>query len=156
MGLRTRTPGGICAVSTLETIYNKYGFHVLDRALRLAVGTWEGEQDSLTANMLKGITHLIVAFGDDLRDDLFKDKLSRLTPREISRTAKERRAGSLGYAETLIIEYNKKMRYPLQWAKLYARKSYQLDNLDLDEAYGQEQFYAEGLLDISYDLEDIP
>lgn len=139
----TRTPGGVCAVSTLETIHNKHGFHVLDRTLRLAVGTWEGEQDSLSANMLKGIAHLVVTFGDSLRDDLFKDKLSRLTAREISRTAKERKAGSLGFAEALIIEYNKKMRYPLQWSKLYARKSHRLDSLDLDEDYGQEQFYME-------------
>jgi len=35
-------PGGICAVSTLENIYDKYGFHILDHTLRLIIGTWEG------------------------------------------------------------------------------------------------------------------
>ena len=34
-------PGGICAVSTLINIYEKYGFHTLDRVLRLCVATWE-------------------------------------------------------------------------------------------------------------------
>lgn len=31
-------PGGICAVSTLEQIYDKYGYHTLDRVLRLCIG----------------------------------------------------------------------------------------------------------------------
>ena len=48
-------PGGICAVSTLEQIYDKYGYHTLDRVLRLCIGTWEGENHSLSANMLSGV-----------------------------------------------------------------------------------------------------
>lgn len=32
-------PGEICAVATLESIYDKYGFHILDRTLRLIVVT---------------------------------------------------------------------------------------------------------------------
>lgn len=35
--------GVICAVATLEKIYTEYGYHVLDRTLRLCVGTWEGD-----------------------------------------------------------------------------------------------------------------
>ena len=34
----TRAPGAVCAISTLEGIHDKYGFHVLDRTLRLCVG----------------------------------------------------------------------------------------------------------------------
>lgn len=37
----TKAYGVICAVATLERIYTKYGYHVLDRTLRLCVGTWE-------------------------------------------------------------------------------------------------------------------
>jgi hypothetical protein len=59
-----KVPGGICAVSCLEYIHQKFGFHVLDRTLRLCVGTWEGDYNSLSANMLKGIAQLIVAFGN--------------------------------------------------------------------------------------------
>ena len=42
--------------------------------------------------------------------------------KDISRTAKERRAGSLGYAEAMLLAYNRKMRYPLRWGKLYNKK----------------------------------
>lgn len=117
-----KVPGGICAVSCLEFIHQKYGFHVLDRVLRLCVGTWEGDYNSLSANMLKGIAQLIVAFGDVLKDDVFKEKVGKFSSREIGRTAKERKAGSLGYAEAMLIAYNKKMKSPLRWSKLYAGK----------------------------------
>ena len=119
----TSTPGGICAVSTLEKIHDRYGYHVLDRVLRLCIGTWEGAPQSLSANMMNGIARLINAYGDSLKDDSFKEKLSKISVKEISRTAKERRAGSLGYAEAILIYYNKKSRNPLRWEKLYTHKT---------------------------------
>ena len=42
---------------------------------------------------------------------------------EISKTAKDRRAGSLGYAEAMLIFYNKKMRAALPWNELYTSKN---------------------------------
>ena len=50
-------------------------------------------------------------------------KVGALSAREISRIAKERRAGSLGYAESMLIAYNKKMKTGLQWSKLYQSQS---------------------------------
>ena len=50
----SRGNGNIAAVGALEYIYDKYGYHVLDKSLRLCVGTWEGEQYSFAANILKG------------------------------------------------------------------------------------------------------
>ena len=129
----TRAPGAVCAISTLEGIHDKYGFHVLDRTLRLCVGTWEGEPDSLSGNMLKGIAHLIVSFGESIRDDVFKDKIGKVTARELSRTARERKAGSMGYAEAILLEYNKKMKNPLHWSKLYEKKSLKTDGYDYEE-----------------------
>lgn len=117
-----KVPGSICAVATLGYIYKKFGFHVLDRTLRLCIGTWEGDVNSLSSNMLKGIAHLVVAFGENLRDDIFKDKVGVFSSREISRTAKERKAGSLGYAEAMLIAYNKRMKSALKWSKLYTNK----------------------------------
>jgi hypothetical protein len=38
---QTKNYGVICAVSALERIYDKFGYHVLDRTLRLCVGAWE-------------------------------------------------------------------------------------------------------------------
>lgn len=118
----TKAPGTICAVSSLEEIYDKHGYHVLERTLMLCIGAWEGEQNSLSANMLKGVCRLVVAFGDSMRDDLFVEKVGRFSAKDISRTAKERRAGSLGYAEAMLLAYNRKMRYPLRWGKLYNKK----------------------------------
>lgn len=118
----TKAPGMICAVSSLEQIYQKYGFHVLDRSLRLCVGTWEGEVGSLCSGILKGIAMLIVAFGDKLRDDVFKEKVGIHTSREICRVARERKGGTIGYAEAMLIEYNAKTRKGLKRSLLYAGK----------------------------------
>ena len=41
-----KTPGGICAISTLEFIYRKFGFHILDQTLRLCIGTWDGDTNA--------------------------------------------------------------------------------------------------------------
>lgn len=101
-------PGNICAISTVEDIYEKYGFHVLDRTLRLIVQTWEGEQKSFSANMLSGVARLVNCFGDTMKDTLFIEKLGMISIRELSRTAKDRHAGSLGYSEAMLIFYNKK------------------------------------------------
>jgi len=134
-----KIPGGICAVSSLESIHQKHGYHVLDRTLRLSIGTWEGDEESLSANMLKGISRLIVAYGEAIKDDIFKDKLGRYSTREIGRTAKERKAGTLGYAEAMLIAYNKKMKLPLKWSKLYSSKSKVPDDV-YDIAHDENDF----------------
>ena len=91
----------------LINIYEKYGFHTLDRVLRLCVATWEGAPMSFSSNMLNAIARLDNAYGETMKDDTFKEKVGRVSVREISRTARERRAGSLGFAEALLLEYNK-------------------------------------------------
>ena len=118
----SNVPGGICAVSTLENIYDKYGFHTLDRVLRLCVATWEGAPQSLSSNMLNGIARVINAYGNTLKDVFFKERLSRVSVKELSRTAKDRRAGSLGYAEAIVLFYNKKNHSGLPMDKLYVHK----------------------------------
>lgn len=129
----SKLPGAICAISALEFIYEKYGFHTLNRTLRLCVGTWEGDPNSLTSNMLKGIARLVIAYGDSMRDDLFKEKVGAYSAREISRTAKERKAGSLGYAEALLLAYNRRMKGGLKWNKLYSNKNDMPEDMDLEE-----------------------
>lgn len=123
-----KIPNGICAVACLEYIYRNFGFHVLDRTLRLCIGTWEGDYNSLSSNMLKGIAQLIVAFGDLLKDDIFKEKVGLFSAKDIGRTAKERKAGSLGYSESMLLAYNKKTKAPLKWSKLYKIKSAMADD----------------------------
>ena len=118
----TKAYGMICAVATLERIYTKYGYHVLDRTLRLCVGTWEGDIDSLGANVLAGVAKMVVAFGDQLRDETFKEKVGFMSVRQLSRIAKERGAGSLGYAEAMLVAYNRKCKYTLRMTKLHSGK----------------------------------
>ena len=123
-------PGAVCCIATLEDIYNKYGYDVLQRVLRLCVITWEGEPDSLSSGILRGITRLICAFGDELKDDTFKEKVGRCSAREISRTARERKAGSIGYAEAMLLQYNNRKsgsNTALKWPLLYSRKSNMLE-----------------------------
>lgn len=119
-------PGLICAVSTVEQIYKRYGYHVLDRVLRLTIGTWEGEDRSFSANILNALTKLVIAYGDTLIDDVFKEKLGAISIKQLTRLGKERGHGSLGYAETMVLEYNGKKKnspYRLTMNKLYAKES---------------------------------
>ena len=117
-------PGNICAVASLEYVYKRYGYKVLDRVLYLAIGTWEGAPQSLSANMIRAIARLVATYGKDLKDATFKEKLGQISCREVIRTAKERKAGSLGFAEAILNFYNKKTRRGLEWGRLYAKKSY--------------------------------
>lgn len=118
----TTTPGGICAVATLENIHDKYGYHMLDHVIRLITATWEGASQSFSANMMNGLARFLNAYGDAIKDDIFKEKLGRISIKELARTAKDRRSGSLGFAEAILIYYNKKCRNPLTWDKLYTHK----------------------------------
>lgn len=130
----SKSPGGICAVATIENIYDKYGFHTLDHVLRLCIATWEGDVDSFSANILNGIARLISAYGDALKDDAFKERVGKCSARDLSRTARERRAGSLGYAESMLIAYNKKTRSPLPWAPLYVKRTpNSIEDVDIEE-----------------------
>ena len=144
IGLR-KSPGVISAVSTLEMIYQKYGIHVLRRTLRICVGTWEGDCDSFTANILKAIAKLIVTYNKSLDDEEFKDKIGALTPKILSRSARERRPGSMGFAEMMVITYNGKKKnkaFRLSINKLYDNT---VDFIDDNEDYTD---------DVPYDIFD--
>lgn len=117
----SKKPGGICAVSSLEKVFENYGFNVLDRTLRLIVATWEGEDLSLSSNMISGIAKLIATFGDEIDDDTFKDRLGKISCKELNRTAKERGSGSLGFAEAIVNYYNKRTRFGLSIVELYGK-----------------------------------
>lgn len=77
--------------------------------------------NSLSANFLNGVARLVVAFGDSIKDDLFKEKVGFMSVKQLSRTAKERRPGSLGYTEAMLVAYNRKCKYPLRWGKIYEK-----------------------------------
>lgn len=126
-------PGCISAVGALESIYDKYGYDTLDRVLRIIIATWEGEEKSFSGNMMNGVARLIWAYGDNLNDEIFKNKLSQISVREIIRTAKERRAGSLGYAEAMLNAYNRRLKAGLKWSLLHSSKGGQAKRMELTE-----------------------
>ena len=130
-----KAPGVICAVSTLESIYQKYGFHVLNRVLLLCIGTWEGDYNSLSANMLNAVARLVSVYGESLNDSVFKEKVGAVSVKQLVRKAKDRRPGCLGYAEAMIIEYNGKRKSPegkLRINKLYASEGKRQNSRDED------------------------
>ena len=110
---------GICAVSSLAEIFDKHGYHVLDRTIKLIVSAWEGDANSLTKSMLCGVALLVTTFSESLKDDLFVERVGSVSAREITRTAKERHAGSIGYAETMLLIYNKKTKSTLSMIRLH-------------------------------------
>lgn len=144
-------PDGICAVAALESIHDKYGFHVLDRTLRLIIAAWEGSPKSFSANMMNGVARLIHCFGDDIRDDLFAEKLGRISIKELSRTARDRRAGSLGYSEAMLLAYNKKSQKPLKFEQLYSNKGAKPQNAITKEELAAQNAEEEpgGQMDLS-------
>ena len=135
----SKKPGAICAVSTLEFIFDKHGYHALDRVLRLIIGAWEGDYNSFSANIMKAVAKLVVVYKDALNDDLFKEKLGAISIKQLTRTAKERRAGCMGYAEVMVLEYNGKKKSnaaKLPLNALFAKDYSGLDNIgDNDEFY---------------------
>ena len=136
--------GTICCIATLESIYTKYGYQVLNRILRLIIGTWEGDINSFSANIFNALTKLVVTFGDSLNDEIFKEKVGNVSVKQLVRMAKERRSGSMGVAEAMLIEYNGKRKKPagrLPINKLYAKDAAFFP--ELTETYGEEEFSYE-------------
>lgn len=103
LGSTQKRHGTICAIAALENIFDKYGYHVLDKALRMLVSTWEGEMYSLSGNTLNAVARLIAAYRDALNEETFKERLGLVSMKTIIRTARERRPGSLGYAEAMLV-----------------------------------------------------
>lgn len=135
-------PCVICAVSSVEEIYLKYGYHTLNRVLRLIIATWEGDLNSFSSNMLKGVAKLVVAYGDALNDEVFKEKLGCMSIKQLTRTAKERRPGSMGFAEAMVNEYNgrkKNVANMLPLNKLHTRTSPIFSDLESDSSEEPEE-----------------
>jgi len=78
--------------------------------LRLIIGAWEGDLNSFSANILNAVTRLIAVYGDTLNDEVFKEKLGAASVKQLVRAAKERRPGSMGVAEVMLLEYNGKKK----------------------------------------------
>lgn len=118
----SQIPGNICAVKSLESIYDTYGNAMLDKVLCLLIGTWQGETQSLSSQMLLGTALLLDAYKDKVDDEVFKERMSSQPIKAIIREAKERNGGSLGYAAALWKYYNSRTRGPVDFEPLYVAK----------------------------------
>ena len=150
---RKKGPGAICAVSTLEAIYTKYGYHVLNRVLRLCIGAWEGDANSFSANILNAIAKLVVTFRGRLDEDIFKEKVGALSVKQLVRNAKDRRPGSMGFCEAMIIAYNgkkKSIEHRLSMNKLYAKELVFAEG----ETFGDDDAYESFTIDDIDDYDD--
>ena len=149
LSLGTRkAPCVICAVTTLEQIYQTHGYHMLSRVLRLCAGTWEGDENSFSANILNGITRLVYTFGNQLNDEVFKERVGALSIKQLVRMSKERCPGSMGYAEAMLLEYNgkkKNISQRLSMNKLHMQGTAGLCSLLSDVDTSSEAATAEGV-----------
>ena len=104
---------------------------------------------------MNGVARLIHCFGDDIKDDLFAEKLGRISIKELSRTARDRHAGSLGYSEAMLLAYNKKSQKPLKFEQLYSNKGAKPQNAITKEELAAQNAEDEpgGQMDLSqYDM----
>jgi len=74
----------------------------------------------------------ISPYDGNLRDDLFQEKVSKFSSREISRSAREQKMGSMGYAEVMLAACSKKTHYPPRWSQLHELKSQRICAADED------------------------
>ena len=135
----TKANGGVLAIGTVEKIYDKYGFETLNRVFQLIVATWEGDQNSLSSSMLNGVARIVDAYQDKLRDNVFAQKLGMVSPKEIIRNARDRRLGSLGFAEVMVQYYNKKCKYGLPYEALRSSRSRPLESIPDEEIRSDEE-----------------
>lgn len=135
----TKANGGVLAIGTVEKIYDKYGFETLNRVFQLIVATWEGDQNSLSSSMLNGVARIVDAYQDKLRDNVFAQKLGMVSPKEIIRNARERRSGSLGFAEVMVQYYNKKCKYGLPYEALRSSRSRPLESIPDEEIRSDDE-----------------
>ena len=139
----------ICAISTLEDIYEKQGYHGFSRVLQLIIGAWEGDLNSFSANMLNAVARMIAVYGDSLDDEIFIERLGGVSVKQLTRNAKDRRPGSMGYAEVMVIEYNGKRkngsRLPISMLdKRESNLIKSLEDIPDDLIQEDEQEYMEG------------
>ena len=77
-----------------------------------------------SANILNAVAKLCVVYSEHMSDEAFKEKIGAISVKQLIRIAKERRPGSMGVAEAIILEYNGKKKTSarrLNMSKLYAK-----------------------------------
>ncbi len=74
---------------------------------------------------MKAVAKIIDVYGESINEEEFKERVGAISVKALTRTAKERRPGSMGFAEAMILEYNgrkKNIAFRLSLNKLYSRE----------------------------------
>ena len=106
---------------------------------------------------MNAVAKLCVVFKDQLNDEVFSEKLGAVSIKQLTRTAKERRPGSMGFAEAMVIEYNGKKKTTagkLFLNKLYARDVSLWIEPDEDEDFDDSEAFDNIVLGQFSDDED--
>ena len=101
-------------------------------------------------NVMNAVAKLCGVYKDQLNEDTFRDKVGAVCIKLLTRTAKERRAGSMGFAEAMILEYNGKKKSPgarLDMNRMYAKDVSLWVEPDEDEEFTEEEYEAEDILE---------
>lgn len=123
-----RAPNNIAAITTIENIYEKYGYQVFSNVLRVVIATWEGECYSLSSNVLNAIAKILITYGDSFDEEIFKARLGEIPIKQVLRVGKERGGGALGVAEAMVLAYNGKKKSDIN--KLPIQKMYAKNELE--------------------------
>lgn len=123
-----KAPNNIAAITTVENIYEKYGYQILSNVLRIVIATWEGECYSLSSNVLNAIAKLLITYGDSFDEEIFKARLGEIPIKQVLRVGKERGGGAMGVAEAMILVYNGKKKSDIN--KLPIQKMYAKNELE--------------------------
>lgn len=123
-----KAPNNIAAITTIENIYEKYGYQVLSNVLRVVIATWEGECYSLSSNVLNAIAKIIITYGDSFDEEIFKARLGEIPIKQVLRVGKERGGGAFGVAEAMVLAYNGKKKSDIN--KLPIQKMYAKNELE--------------------------
>ena len=91
--------------------------------------------------MLNGIARIVAVYDDKLKDDRFKEKLSRVSLKELVRSAKERRSGSLGFSEAILVEYNRKSHNPLPMQGLFSHRAPKIAEYEEEKTDSPEEIF---------------
>lgn len=123
-----RAPNNIAAITTIENIYEKYGYQAFSNVLRVVIATWEGECYSLSSNVLNAIAKILITYGDSFDEEIFKARLGEIPIKQVLRVGKERGGGALGVAEAMVLAYNGKKKSDIN--KLPIQKMYAKNELE--------------------------
>ena len=84
--------------------------------------------------MIKAVAKIIVTYGKEIQDEVFKVNVGNYSVRSIVRRAKEIRPGILGYATAIINAYNDKKKKNILLAdRLYGSGKNRIRKMSEDE-----------------------